>query len=72
MNPSVHLVTRQVTASAEIRSVVSAAMIERHVVAVSVPAGRGPSGRDGADGDQGPPGPPGQVGDNAILDGGNF
>jgi hypothetical protein len=67
---SITIKSRRVTASAEIRHIVSVSMPQpRNVVAAQVSARRGPQGRDGPPGIQGPPG---DLEDGAILDGGNF
>lgn len=64
--PTVKLVVRRVSASAEVRSVVSAGVSTRPVVVMAVPAARGPIGP------RGERGPAGELGENVILDGGNF
>ncbi|PWE52247.1 hypothetical protein DEM27_31870 [Metarhizobium album] len=63
---------RRVTASAEIRHVVTAYMPPlREVVALQVPARRGPPGRQGDPGEQGPPGTLQNSG-TIIFNGGHF
>jgi hypothetical protein len=69
MSTTITLVTKRVTAAAQIRHTVTASIRDpRNVATLNVPARRGPGGPPG------PQGNPGTIGgdDPVIFDGGNF
>lgn len=67
MSTTINLSVRRVSASAEIRHIVSALLPgHQHTVSALIPASRGPIGPPG------PQGASGNVEDGLILDGGNF